>query len=132
MRTEKKVTAFEYLFGLGKYLVEKYDILAFNRNLPEDTVNPLAFELVNACLNDTDRIKTLHRNLTVLDINAFENALYKAIEFVRDSILIITKFKGNSRNANKIFHSKYQILSMISTTFKEMYSGTDYSVIVDT
>src|SRR5699024_12280086 len=34
--------------------------------------------------------------------------------------------------ANKIFHSKYQILSMISTTFKEMYSGTDYSVIVDT
>ena len=127
MRTQKTVNAFEYLFGLSKHLVEKYDILAFNRNLAEDTVNPLAFELVNACLNDTDRIKTLYQNLYTLDVNAFETALYKAIEFVRDSILVITKFKGNSRNANKIFHSKYQILSMISTTFKEMYAEADYT-----
>lgn len=43
MRTLKTVNAFEYLFGLSKHLVEKYDILAFNRNLAEDTVNPLAF-----------------------------------------------------------------------------------------
>ena len=68
----------------------------------------------------------------MLDVNAFEAALYKAIEFVRDSILVITKFKGNSRNANKIFHSKYQILSMISTTFKEMYAGADYTHFSDT
>lgn len=66
MRTQKTVNAFEYLFGLSKYLVEKYDILAFNKNLAEDTVNPLAFELVNACLNDTDRIKTLYQNLYAL------------------------------------------------------------------
>ena len=132
MRTQKTVNAFEYLFGLSKHLVEKYDILAFNRNLAEDTVNPLAFELVNACLNDTDRIKTLYQNLYNLDVNAFEAALCKAIEFVRDSILVITKFKGNSRNANKIFHSKYQILSMISTTFKEMYAGADYTHFSDT
>lgn len=65
-------------------------------------------------------------------MNAFETALYKSIEFVRDSILVITKFKGNSRNANKIFHSKYQILSMISTTFKEMYAGVDFTQFSDT
>lgn len=65
-------------------------------------------------------------------VNAFETALYKSIEFVRDSILVITKFKGNSRNANKIFHSKYQILSMISTTFKEMYAGVDFTQFSDT
>lgn len=127
MRTKREVNAFEYLFGLSKYLVEKYDILAFNRNLAEDTVNPLAFELVNACLNDSDRIKSLYQNLYDIDVNSFETALYKVIEYVRDSILVITKFKGNTRNANKIFHSKYQILSMISTTFKEMYTGTDYT-----
>lgn len=66
-----------------------------------------------------------------IDVNAFEQALYKAIEFVRDAILVITKFKGNTRNANKVFHSKYQILSMISTTFKEMYAGTDYTQFAD-
>lgn len=127
MRSKKQVNAFEYLFGLGKYLVNKYEILGFNKNLSEDTVNPLAFELVNACLNDTDRIKTLYRNLQTLNLDEFEAALHCAIEFVNNAILVITKFKGNSRNANKIFHSKYQILSMISTTFKEMYSDGDYS-----
>lgn len=132
MRTKKEVNAFEYLFGLSKYLVEKYAILAFNRNLAKDTVNPLAFELVNACLNDSDRIKSLYQNLYDIDVNSFEAALYKAIEYVRDSILVITKFKGNTRNANKIFHSKYQILSMISTTFKEMYTGTDYTQFSET
>ncbi|MDR5586052.1 DUF262 domain-containing protein [Clostridium aquiflavi] len=129
MRSKKAVNAFEYLFGLSKYLVNKYSILAFNTGLSDDTVNSLGFELVNACLNDTDRIKTLYKNLQTIDVNAFEQALYKSIDFVAESISIVTKFKGNSRSANKLFHSKYQILSMISTTFKEMYEHGNYTTI---
>lgn len=53
------------LFGLSKHLVAKYDALAFNKPLSDDTVNPLGFELVNACLNDTDRIKILYRNYKI-------------------------------------------------------------------
>lgn len=127
MRTTRKVNAFEYLFGLGKYLVEKYEILGFNKNLADDTVNPIAFELVNACLNDADKIRILYKNLQTIDLNVLEKAIYNAIDFVNDSISVVTKFKGNSRNANKIFHSKYQILSMISTTFKEMYANGDFT-----
>lgn len=131
MRTTRKVNAFEYLFGLGKYLVEKYGILGFNKNLADDTVNPIAFELVNACLNDADKIRILYKNLQTIDLNILEKAIYKAIDFVNDSISVVTKFKGNSRNANKIFHSKYQILSMISTTFKEMYANGDFTRFAD-
>ena len=131
MRTTRKVNAFEYLFGLGKYLVEKYEILEFNKNLADDTVNPIAFELVNACLNDADKIRILYKNLQTIDLNVLEKAIYKTIDFVNDSISVITKFKGNSRNANKIFHSKYQILSMISTTFKEMYANGDFTHFAD-
>ena len=131
MRTTRKVNAFEYLFGLGKYLVEKYEILGFNKNLADDTVNPIAFELVNACLNDADKIRILYKNLQTIDLNVLEQAIYKAIDFVNDSISVVTKFKGNSRNANKVFHSKYQILSMISTTFKEMYANGDYIHFAD-
>lgn len=131
MRTTRKVNAFEYLFGLGKYLVEKYEILGFNKNLADDTVNPIAFELVNACLNDADKIRILYKNLQTIDLNILEKAIYKAIDFVNDSISVVTKFKGNSRNANKIFHSKYQILSMISTTFKEMYANGDFTHFAD-
>lgn len=126
MRSIKKVNAFEYLFGLSKYLVKKYEILGFNKNLADDIVNPLAFELVNACLNDTDRIRTLYINLRTINLNVLEKAICTAIDFVNSAISVVTKFKGNSRNSNKIFHSKYQVLSMISTTFKEMYEGGDY------
>lgn len=131
MRSTRKVNAFEYLFGLGKYLVEKYEILGFNKNLADDTVNPIAFELVNACLNDADKIRILYKNLQTIDLNVLERAIYKSIDFVNDSISVVTKFKGNSRNANKIFHSKYQMLSMISTTFKEMYANGDYVHFAD-
>lgn len=132
MRSKKQVNTFEYLFGLSKYLVRKYDVLGFNKNLADDTVNPLAFELVNACLNDTDRIKSLYKNLETLDLDAFETSLCNTIDFVINAISVVTKFKGNSRNSNKIFHSKYQILSMISTTFKEMYDGGDCFQLSDT
>lgn len=126
MRTTKRVNAFEYLFGFSKYLVTKYEILGFNKNLADDTVNPLAFELVNACLNDTDRIRTLYTNLRTIDLNVLEQVICTAIDFVNSAISVVTKFKGNSRNTNKIFHSKYQVLSMISTTFKEMYANGNY------
>lgn len=132
MRISKKVNAFEYLFGLSKFLVDKYEILGFNKNLSSDTVNPLAYELVNACLNDSDKIKTLYVRLRNINLDELEAALCKSIEFVNNAISVVTKFKGNSRNANKIFHSKYQILSMISTTFKEMYAEGNISTVSQT
>lgn len=111
MRSSKEVNAFEYLFGLSKFLVSKYDILGFQKGLADDTVNPLGFELVNACLNDTDRIKTLYQNIyDIADIGAFENALNNAIKFVVDSVSAIIRFKGNSRSGTKLFHSKYQMM----------------------
>lgn len=131
IRSTRKVNAFEYLFGLGKYFVDKYDILAFKKNLADDTVNPIAFELINACLNDSDKIGILYKNLQEVNLNELEQAICKTIDFVDDAISVITKFKGNSRNKNKIFHSKYQILSMISTTFKEMFSNKIYTEFSD-
>lgn len=131
MRSTKQLNAFEYLFGLSKYLVNKYDMLAFQRNLPDDTVNTLGFELVNACLNDTDKIKFLYKNIyDIENIDNFEQALYQAIEFVVNAISPIFKFKGNNRKfGSKVFHSKFQILSMISTSFKEMFKDGNFTTI---
>ena len=129
LRQKRKVNAFEYLFGLSRYLVNEFEILAFGKNITDDAVNPLAFELVNACLNDTDKIRVLYKNLEGIEINAFESALISAIKFVINSISVVTKFKGNAHNANKLFHSKYQIMSMISTSFKEMYPRGNYKQV---
>ena len=132
MRSTRKVNAFEYLFGFSKYLVNKYEILGFNKSIPDDTVNPLAYELINACLNDADHIRTLYKNLREVNLDILETAVCNAIEFVNSAISVVTRFKGNSRNAGKIFHSKYQVLSMISTTFKEMYANGQYLKLADT
>lgn len=127
LRQEKRVNAFEYLFGLSRYLVNEFEILAFGKNISGDEVNPLAFELVNACLNDTDRIRVMYKNFEGIDVNAFEAALINSIKYISTSISVVTRFKGNAHNANKTFHSKYQIMSMISTSFKEMYPTGDYT-----
>lgn len=126
MRSEKELNAFEYLFGLSRYLTSKYPNLAFNTKYADDKVNPLAFELVNACLNDSDKIKVLYKQVYDLDVNKFEKALCKAIDYVNQSVAVITQFKGNKRTKTaKLFHSKYQIMSMIATAFKEMFDIND-------
>jgi hypothetical protein len=129
IKKEKNLTAFEYLFGLGKALTQKVDILRFiTQGEQEDAVNPLAFELVNACLNESNKIPELYKHIgEIKDINQFEQALRNAIDFVKSAVSVITRFKGNNRNKDKNFHSKFQIMSMISTTFKEMYPTGDYS-----
>jgi len=133
IKKEKNLTAFEYLFGLSKVLTQKVDILRFIKQgeIP-DEVNPLGFELVNACLNDSNKIPELYKRLAdITDINQFEKALKNAIKFVQEAVALITRFKGNNRRKDKIFHSKFQIMSMISTTFKEMYGSGDYSKVAD-
>ncbi len=124
--TKKEVNAFEYLFGLGKWLAESYGILA-ERNFDSDVVNPVGFELVDACLNDSNRIRVLYNDIyRIQNFKQFENALVTAIEFVQNVIAPILLFKGNTRKKKgktetKPFHTRHQILSTISTTFREMY-----------
>lgn len=122
LRKGQRLNAFEYLFGLSRFINDKYDFLRFDKSSEDDVINPMGFELVNACLNETnDTIKTLYSNILALDINQFEEKLINTIEFVEEIIKPITRFKGNKRGSNKILHSKYQVMSMISTTFKERY-----------
>ena len=122
------LSSFEYVFGLSRYLNEKYDYLHFDNTSADDEINPMGFELVNACINSSnDKIKTLYLDILKLDINLFESRLIEAIEFVGKAISKVTSFKGNSRSKKIILHSKYQIMSMISTTFKEKYDISDLS-----
>lgn len=127
----QELNAFEYVFGLSKYLTTNYKDLAFETSIGDDAVNSLAFELVNACLNDSDKIKTLHELINQMDVDKFQSALENAIVFVSGSLQAVTRFKGNKRNADKILHSKFQILSMISTTFKDMYDYGNYDYHCD-
>ena len=124
-RIKKNVNAFEYVFGLSKYIQNKYSSLNFYKKLKDDETNPVAFQLLNACFNSAhNQIKDVHKIITryMDNIDTLENALYSSIEFVNSCIEPILKFKGNNRKVDgKIFHSQYQIMSLISFTFRKKY-----------
>lgn len=126
LRLSQKVTAFEYLFGLSKYLNEEVPFLLDKKNEKADEINTLAFELVNACLNESrDGIKTLYNNILNLDVKLFEERIFEAIKFVGKIIAPVTSFKGNKRKEKTSLYSKFQVLSMIAYTFREKYDMND-------
>lgn len=121
MLQNKKLTAFEFLFGLGKYWNNKFSCLNFTVNEDLNVVSEISFEIVDACINDTKDIANLHKKLFTLDINKLQRRIEEAIKFVENSIAVVSEFKGNKRKTT-ILHSKYQIISLIAFTFRQMYS----------
>ena len=124
-RINKNVNAFEYVFGLSKFLQNEYSSLGFYKNKSDDETNPVAFQLLNACFNNTHKqIKNVYEIVLRFadNIDILEKRLISCIEFVEKCIQPILKFKGNKRNNNyRIFHSQYQIMSLISYVFRKKY-----------
>lgn len=126
--SSSELNSFDYLYGLSIYLVNNFDNL--KKFKVEKGVNQFGFELVNACVNTSDKISELDKTLlSMKDVNEFEKAIISAIKFVDDAIRPITQFKGNKRQSKKTFHGKFQIMSMIAATFKRMYTENDYSTV---
>ena len=124
MLINKELTAFEYLFGLGKYWYDKYDCLKVERRSNDDTVNEISFEIVDACISDSKNISNLDKTLYQINVNKLQRRIEEAISFVSDAIAIIGNFKGNKR-ALTVLHSKYQIVSLVSYVFRAMYDISD-------
>ncbi len=120
MRTAKELTAFEFLFGLGKLWSNKYDCLKFDLKGKDDDINEISFEIIDACLNSSKSISTLDAALQMVNVNKLKRRIEEAIKFVSESIAVIGSFKGNKRKYN-VLHSKYQIISLISYAFRAMY-----------
>ena len=124
MKISQELTAFEYLFGLGKYWEEKYECLKLsNTESNSSDVNEIGFEIFDACINDAKKIALLDKTILEkeIDINLLQKRIEEAIEFVSSSIMKINSFKGSKR-AFSVLHSKYQIVALVSYAFREMYS----------
>lgn len=124
MLINKQLTAFEFLFGLGKYWCETFPCLKLTENNTDDQVNEIGFEIVDACISESKNISNLDKELFKYNINKLQRRIEEAIKFVSNSIAIVGSFKGNQRKIKNL-HSKYQIISLISYTFRMMYSVDD-------
>lgn len=120
---------FEYLFGLGKILSEKYELL-FPESLEDDelvsiafVITTIAYRLKIAQMSKlASTLKTLN-NGGVIDLSAFEKALFVACGEIQRKLSKYLSIRLNASSANKRFmpHSENQIYSLIVRYLIEKY-----------
>ncbi|NQY53491.1 MAG: DUF262 domain-containing protein, partial [Campylobacteraceae bacterium] len=116
-------TTFEYLFGFGKYLCNKFEYL-FNSTSKAVQEDSIGFNIMNICLglqfNEMDKIPL---KLKLYDIKEFEDAIINSVEFVFNSLKGHITLKMNKRKKISIVHSELQIVSMIGKVFHSHYNS---------
>lgn len=119
----KKVSLYQFLFGFGKYIIEKHPLL-FGKNSSDKSVESVGFNLFNACVaNRNTELKFLPEVIDqFLDneevYNDFVLKIIKSIEEVEKTLKPYLAFKLNSRQTSTpLYHTEMQICSMIANVF---------------
>ncbi|MDB8542713.1 DUF262 domain-containing protein [Turicibacter sanguinis] len=119
-----KFNYFEYFFGFGKLLTDEFPELFGKGNSKNDKTESIAFNLGAICLDvDPKDMGKLPKELIGKDLNKFETALLESIDLTNKILNPYLKFKGNKRGNTTvtIYHSEYQIVSIIGKIFKTIY-----------
>jgi len=112
---------FEYLFGYGKYLSERFNLLFAGSTKPEQE-DSIGFNIVNICLGLTfSKMNELPKHLAKYELDKFEAAVNESIEFVFNSLKGFIGIKLNKRQGVLIAHPELQIVSMVGKAFNCRY-----------
>lgn len=115
-------TTFEYLFGFGKYLTEKFDFL-FSSNIHAEQEDSIGFNIMNICLGQPfESMNKLPDLLKDYEIHKIEDAIIDSIDFVFSCLKGHITLKMNKRTKVMIVHSELQIVSMIGKAFHSKYN----------
>lgn len=122
---ESDFNAFEYVFGLGKSLAERFPRL-FDNSKDSDTADSIGFNLCTACLKkDIQKMPYLPHELVKIDLNRFYKTLVDATEHVEEALKPYISIKTNrtkSSRRNLFYHGELQIVSMIGKVFNSKYN----------
>lgn len=128
LKKTRQFTIFEYVFGFGKYICDEFPEL-FEKDKKIEEINPIGFELINACFGkSSDEIKNLYLHIKEVDISKFEERVIEVIQWINSILKPYIAFVGNTRTKSSIFHAKNQIISIISSTFREKYDVNNLEV----
>lgn len=118
-----RFTTFEYLFGFGKFLCNKFEFL-FNTASKIEQEDSIGFNIINICLGlQFDEMNKIPENFLAYDTQTFENCVLNSIEFVFNSLKGHITLKMNKRTKVAIVHSELQIVSMIGKVFHSRYNS---------
>lgn len=126
---EQPLNLYEYLLGLGKLLEKEFPYLFFNKG------DSIGFTLTAACLQGgIRRIYSLDKIIDDnFDFEGFKKALLDSIKIVFDKLrpficLKINKSKNSQTEKPTIFHSDYQIISIIAKVFTDKYDLKTFEI----
>lgn len=120
-----KYNYFEYFFGLGKYISEKYPLL-FSASQDSSQTESIGFNISTVCLaqdlKDVDSLPKvlLERNI---DVNILEKKILRAIDISNEVLKPYIGIKANKKNGSEISckHSEFQIVSIIGKVFLTLF-----------
>jgi len=123
-RIKRDYTLFDYLFGLGHFLAEKYPQLF--KPVKDDRPSSVGFNLLTACmvlpLNTMENLPDAIRGLPWSDL---EKCLIESTKFVDNILKPMLSIPQYGRKAAPIYHSELMIISMVATAFQARYSKKD-------
>ncbi len=119
-KKNREYTLFEYLFGLGQFLSDRFPRLFEEKE--NNRPSSAGFNLLTSCvgLRIAD-MKELPERLRGVDRNQLENQILEAAQFVDDSLFPVLSVKQHGRKKTSIYHTEYQIVSMIAVAFQARY-----------
>lgn len=127
-KREREYSLFEYLFGFGQHLSDTYPHLF--ETIADDKPSSVGFNLVSACIGlaikDMDK---LPKRTEKLDQSLLEECILEATQFVDDTLKSILSVRQHGRKKISIYHTEYQIISMIATAFQIRYEKDNLSEI---
>ncbi len=114
---------FEYLFGLGKYLCQKYEYL-FKDTSKIEQEDSIGFNLVNICLGlQFSEMEKIPERLQKTNLSQFEKALIDATDIANNILKGFITLKMNKVKRIPINHSELQIVSIIGKIFHSKYNS---------
>lgn len=127
-KREREYSLFEYLFGFGQYLSERFTNLF--EAIADDKPSSVGFNLVSACIGlaikDMDK---LPKRTEKLEQSLLEECILEATKFVDETLQSILSVRQHGRKKISIYHTEYQIISMIATAFQIRYKKDNLSEI---
>ncbi len=125
-RRNRPYTLFDFLFGLGQYLAEKFPRLF--KPVKDDRPSSVGFNLMTACLGlRLQDMANLPEEIGELPWPELERCLLEATRFVDNILKPVLSTPQYGRKLGPIYHSELMIISMIATAFQVKFSKRDLS-----
>lgn len=125
-RRNRPYSLFDYLFGLGQYLADKFPRLF--KLVNDDRPSSVGFNLLTACMGSHLKdMAYLPDEIGALHWEDLERCVMESTRFVDNILKPILSTPQYGRKLGPIYHSELMIVSMIATAFQVKYGKRDLS-----